>query len=607
MKKVAVWSNCSLSATGFGVHARILLQWLQDKGYDVIELAAGAHENDAILQMLPWPAFGLSPGSEAERNHIMSQGGAQYMGYGRVLIDKVIKEQKPDVIIAIEDSWAWAGLLDRAIYREMPENWIFWSPVDSTPPLQDQIDFFKTVKNTAVKATFAQKEFKKWGIETEFWPALVDTESMRPNRDAGLELRRKSGISDDTFVSGFVFRNQLRKLVIPQFQALKMFKDKYPDKKAKLIFHTNPFEPDQWNCVRHAELEGLSAEDVYYTRICPVCKDITFGPALVNKVKCSCGRGELQHPSPGNGASEEDKNTIYNSFDVYTHTATSGGFEIPLLEASLVGLPTACPNYSYGEMFVDGAAQALPFTSYNEVKSGYEKAHSTPEGILEFWEKNLDSFDTQGQINWARDFADIDKTCEKVKKVIDSCPQPNYNWEFPCDNPEFPKVETNEDFAAEILYGFFGEVNPKLKDEILGELGKGRSRESIYLHNQSIVKNFKNKIDYKSLFKDDDKKRLLICLEKSLGDLLVLNSVLEELKKKYKDWSIYLLTNSASKQMVEHMDVNIIISDSIPTQILENTLFWEGSTNHEKLVDIYLQPYILTQRFHAWTHNGNSL
>lgn len=613
-KKVAVWSNSSLAQTGFGKHARILLRWLQDNGYEPIEFACGIAENAPLLQTLPWKTYGLTPNNPEQVKSIQDAGAGPMIGYGRILIEQAVLKEKPDVIIAVEDSWAWTGLLERPIYTKLKDNWIFWSPIDSKPLMQEQLSFFKEVKHSAVKASFAQKELAKNGIETEFWPALTDTHSIKPDKAAGAALRANSGISEDTLLFGFVFRNQLRKLVIPQFQALKMFKDKYPDKKAKLVFHTNPFEPDQWNCVRHSELEGLTPDDVYYTTICPACRNISFGPALTEEKMCKCGRGKLHHAQAEHGLAEKELNAVYNSFDGYTQSSTSGGYEICISESLLAGVPTACPNYSFGEMFVEsGVVHPLPFTTYNEVRSGYIKAHTPPEGILEFWEKVVKFTKNErkqlfnAQRKWALEFTNNDKICSQVAKLIDSLPAANYNWAFPCLIPTISTAQKNEDFVKEMSFEVFGEFVPHISKDAVEAMGKGATREWIAQRFVDIAQQSQQKFDYKSLFRENDKKRLLVCLEKSLGDVFIFGSILESLKKKYHPeiWDIYFMTNSANKELISHIqDINVIYSDSFPAGLVDNTHFWEGAGETEKLVDIYLQPFLFTQRLVGWQHNG---
>lgn len=560
MTKVAVWSNSSIAKTGFGKHARILIEWLLDHGYEVIELAAGVAEDNKVTELFPWSVFGLTPSNQERIKQEKDSGHEQAIGYGRLLVEEVILREKPDIIVAIEDSWAFTNLPARPVVRQNPDSWIFWSPIDSTPLMETQISFFKSIKHAAVKATFAQKELEKEGIKSYFWPALVDVSHMRPDKAAGLALRRKSGIPDETLVFGFVFRNQLRKLVIPQFQALKMFLDKYPG-KAKLVFHTNPFEPGQWNCVRHAKMENVE-DSIFYTTICPTCKNITFGPALIEKKICPCGRGELHHPSPEHGVAEEELNGIYSSFDGYIQSATSGGYEMCVAESLLAGIPTACTNYSFGEMFVDsGFVYPLPFNTYHVHDTGYTKAHTTPEGIFSFMEHVANSSPQEkeelkrGQIEWAREFTDNDKICSQVAALIDSLPPAKYDWSFPNPAPPMPQDEKDEEFTDSLLYSFFGEIYPSFREEILTALKNGQTRDGVYKRIQEILAS-KKKSPKDCIIDSPNKKTLLRAETKE--EAFLLGSKIKDL-----EGDIYLLVPSSAKIFVEHLPVKLIFSDML--------------------------------------------
>lgn len=609
-KKVGVYSNSSLARTGFGKHARILLQWLNANGYDAFEMAAGYPKGEPRLQGLPWRAYGLTL-SDPRLNQ---EGIKQLNGYGAFGLEEVINLEKPDAVIAIEDSWAWQGLLGRSIYKQNPDNWIFWSPQDSLPLLDSQVEFAKEVKHFAVKAPFAQKAFKESGVDVDFWGALSDFKKYYPSHSQGLEIKRKSSIEDSTLIFGFVFRNQLRKLVTPLIQGFKLFKDRNPEKKAMLVFHTDPTE--SWNIPRIQRLEGLEKSDIYFTTICPACKDVRLGEFLENKTICTCcGRGELSHPHPNNGISEEELNKIYNSFDAYIHPVNSGGAEFCLAEAIHSGILSATVNYSYGEMYIESnLVESLPFSWYHEVNSSFKKAHPLPEGICNFMEKvaNLSedekSEQSQKLRKWALEFFDTEPICKKVAAAIDSLSAPDYNYSFPNIDPGISKVEDNEQWIKETYYSFFGESQPGEQDFnfLKDALNRGATRESLYKQSQDIAKAKITPFNPKQFFKENGKKRLLVGLEKSIGDCLILLNVLDELHKKYdpSEWSIYILTSNENKHIFEHLDY---IDGFLPPHQAMNTYFYEGSAFYEKLVDIYLQPFKATQSNFGWTHNSFSL
>ncbi len=612
-RKIAVYSNSSLCRTGFGKHARILLQWLNKNGYDAFEMAAGSDENDPKLQGLPWRSYGLTPSDPNILHQInQSEGGRAVVGYGFFKLEEVIQKEKPDVIIAIEDSWAWSPIIGKAFYRELKDNWVFWSPIDSLPILPAQIDFVKNSKHFAVKATFAQKALKEKGLDVDFWGALSDFNSFYPARDLGLDLRRRSGISDDTFLFGFVFRNQLRKLIVPLIQGFKEFQTKNPDKKAKLVLHTDPKE--NWDIPRCAEIEGVALEDILFTKICPSCKEVTIAPYKEDKEICKCRRGEIHTPNTQNGVNEAQLNAIYNSFDGYIHPVNSGGAEMPIQEAAHVGLPIGTVNYAYGEMYIEsGHFDSIPFTWYDEVQSLYKKARVTPQGVREFMEKVVRMTSEEKEKHsaamreWALEFCDSETICQKVKKTIDSIGPANYDWGFPNANPIMPNVEDDDEWIKELHYAFFGDMfpSPDNYNFIKNSLNSGATRESIYKRSQEVVRSMGQIFDPKDYFEEDGKKRILIALEKSIGDCLCLLPALEQLVEKYplEEWNHYIMTANENRTIFGHLEH----LKFVPVHNISNALYWEGTALTPKLVDIMIQPFSMTQALNSWTKNGNSL
>lgn len=614
LKKVAIYSNSSIDKTGFGKHARILLQELNKSGYDAFEMAAGKPEGFEPLQSLPWRAYGLTPTDPKERETIdkFFRDNPGYdpraLGYGNFGIEKVILNEKPDVIIAIEDSWAWPGLLGRPIYHKNPHNWIFWCPQDSLPITSGQKEFASSVKNFAVKAPFAQEEFEKEGIKTMFWKALSDFSKFKPDRKAGLQLRRGANIEDDALCFGFVFRNQLRKLVYPLIEGFKVFSDENPD--ARLVFHTHPKEGHgSWDIPEIVKSCGLDKNKVLFTKFCNRCKKFSLGPAMEKAENCSCGH-PIAHPTPDIGISEEQLNVIYNAFDGYIHPANSGGAEFPVAEAIHAGVPTATVDYAYGKMY---PVYKLPFNYYEEVHSLFKKARPTPEGITEFMNYIKDlSKEERKEVGskgreWALDYFDIHKTCREVIDYIETLPAADYDWKFPCLNPPMPQVEDNKEWMTQLHLGFFGAYPPDhFSNQILEALNNNISREDIYKRTQELIEQQPKPVDPKSFFKDDGKKRLLVGLEHNPSDCLVLLSVLDQLREKYPadEWGLYLMTAPQNFELFAHLDY---LDGLISSHEINNTYFYEGSKQFEKLVDIFLQPFKATNSAFGWSHNGHTL
>ncbi|MGV2431807.1 UNVERIFIED_CONTAM: hypothetical protein QOZ17_28920, partial [Pseudomonas aeruginosa] len=75
-------------------------------------------------------------------------------------------------------------------------------------------------------------------------------------------LRDKKGISHDTYILGFVFRNQLRKQVEALIEALSFLKKEKYGGKIKLLLHTNWEEKQNgWDIPELIKRHGIDNSD----------------------------------------------------------------------------------------------------------------------------------------------------------------------------------------------------------------------------------------------------------------------------------------------------------------------------------------------------------
>ena len=110
-KKILFHSNYSRAFTGFGKNAQNVLRYLYNTDkYDIVEAATGIIDTDPNLSKMPWKTVGTVPSdpeiqsawrSDPQRNRAMS--------YGSATIDKIIKEEQPDIYVGAEDIWAFGG------------------------------------------------------------------------------------------------------------------------------------------------------------------------------------------------------------------------------------------------------------------------------------------------------------------------------------------------------------------------------------------------------------------------------------------------------------------------------------------------------------------
>ena len=114
-KKILVHSNHSRAFTGFGKHTKNLLQYLfkLDK-YDIVEFSNGYAWDSPETKYLPWKCYGSLPNDQNRINQLNRDPNlARAAGYGAEMVDEVIKKEKPDVYVGIEDIWGFSNYWNR--------------------------------------------------------------------------------------------------------------------------------------------------------------------------------------------------------------------------------------------------------------------------------------------------------------------------------------------------------------------------------------------------------------------------------------------------------------------------------------------------------------
>jgi glycosyltransferase involved in cell wall biosynthesis len=543
-KKIVLHSNSCLANTGFGRHMKFLLSYLFKTGkYDLVEYAAGAFNwSHDTCKSMPWKCYGSLPDNPREIDRFRNDPSKmQAIQYGEYNINRVLETEKPDALIMLEDIWGMP-YFDKPWINKFPH--VFWTPIDSLPLLKvfkEQKDKFG---NLWVKAQFAKDALAEQGVKSEYMPALIDhSDFMIFSENQKKEVRRKFGISDKTFIFGFVFRNQLRKLVGTLIEAFSIFKSKHPEIDCKLFLHTNWSEG--WRIPEFLERFDVKRDDVITTYICSSCKDVTVKPFFGQEMACQNCKSEktVNTSNVSVGVQEEELCGLYNICDAYIHPATSGGFEMPVLEALFCGLPTATTNYAYGTNFtINPEIFPLDFTLYREHGSQFDKAQVLPSSIVEFME-NITSLSKNERYEkglalrqWALENFDGDKICAKIEKFLDDLPFTDYDFSFSKDQEE--KTISIEDL-----------------------------------------------IDTNS-----SKKRILYVEDGNLGDCIDSIAVLEELEIKYPkaEWDYYVST--LFPLMFEHLD---FVKKTIPySPALDDVFAMEGIEDHKGFFDMSFHPKI---------------
>jgi glycosyltransferase involved in cell wall biosynthesis len=553
-KTVLIHSNFCRAFTGFGKNKKNLLRYLFDTGkYNLIEVANGIEWQAPQTNTVPWTCRGALPTQGELQSLNPEQQRAE--GYGNKLIDRAIAEFKPDVYIGIEDIWAFGGYSNKPWWNKI--NTMVWTTLDSLPILPQAVDFAPKLKHYYVWASFAEKALNDMGYsQVKTLRGSLDTSHFfRFNEEDRKKLRTHHGLSDE-YIIGFVFRNQLRKSVPNLLDGFKIFKEKHP--KSKLLLHTHWSEG--WDIMRMLEEKNISTNDVLTTYVCSNCSAYSISPFVGQERNCNkCGSQKtLNTTNTSKGVSEEQLNEVYNLMDVYCHPFTSGGQEIPIQEAKLTELITLVTNYSCGEDSCSPESGGLPleWSEYREPGTQFIKASTCPQNIAARLEEvyNMDNDERvalgKKSREWVIENFSVKAIGSKLEKIIDEMPDIDYDFNL-------KKSPFNANYT------------PELKD---------------------------------LLDKDDQGKRIAVVIPDSETDVLLINSLLQNLKKIYKKYNIYFFTKP---QYFCFVDDNPNIHKLMHYHpILENSFLMEGSGNDKGLFEIAFYPHATTQKHMCYTHNG---
>jgi len=623
--KVLLQTDSSLAKTGFGRNAKAILSYLYKTGkYDIVHYCCGTNYSNPELKRTPWKSMGCLPDSQQEVDQINRDPNlARLAGYGAHFLDKVIKDEKPDVYIAAQDIWGVDFAIKKIWFDKITS--VIWTTLDSLPILPSAIEAAKRLDNYWIWADFATKEINRQGhkkvktvrgaIEDKFFYRLED--------EKRLELRKKFGIGEKAYVAGFVFRNQLRKSVPNLLEGFQKFCRKNKETDAYLLLHTSWAEG--WNIHRMADEYKIDKNRILTTYVCKSCKDYVVKPFTGHEQKCpSCGDQKgLVTTGTGFGVTEKQLNEVYNLMDVYVHPFTSGGQEIPVQEAKLAELITLVTNYSCGEdLCVQGSGSfSLDWDEYREHGTEFRKASTKPESIARQLEKvfrmpkKKKREAEKKSREWTIERFSVAAIGGKIEKFLDSCKPTEYQFDLKEEerNPNFeiPDIENDSDWLVCMYHNILRMKHVDSQDDghkyWMQELAKGATRESIESYFRQVANKENQEIQNKnttleSLLDDNGKKRLLYVMPESQQDVFMSTSLLKSISEEYKGYDIYFCTRPEYFPILQG---NSYVHKLIPyNDQMENLRGLQGVGEHKGYFDIVFQPYITTQKAPTYSRNG---
>jgi len=624
-KKILIQTDFALGKTGFGRNAKAILSYLYKTGkYDLVHYCCGTPYSAMQHKKLPWKSVGSLPDDQGELARINQDPNlAKRASYGEYYLDKVIKENEPDVYIAIQDIWGIDFAISKPWFNKI--NSVLWTTLDSLPILPSALEASKKAENFWVWSNFAEKEMKKLGHEhVKTLHGAVEASTFRKLSDSKrLTLRAVQGLPTDDFIVGFVFRNQLRKSVPNLLEGFKLFKEKNRGVKTKLLLHTHYGEG--WDIPKLAREYNIPDEEILTTYICKVCNKYSINPYRGQDIDChQCNsKKSCTTTNVGHGVTEEQLNEIYNLMDVYCHPFTSGGQEIPIQEAKLTELITLVTNYSCGEEMCEPEAASLPlnWSEYREHGTEFIKASTKPNSICNQLTKVFKMKPKQKQLmgkqarEWVLDHFSTEAVCAKLEDFIDNSKIVDYDFDFAQrkGNPDYvmPEIEDDSEWILHMYKNILNYENVDENDDgykhWMKEIEKGASREKIEAYFRQVAKQEANKtVKFEDTLDPEDKgRRILYCMPKSAGDIFLSTSLFKSIKETYPDHNLYVATEP---QFADLLKGNEYVHRVIPfNEQFESHYFTEGAGENEGFFEISFIPHVTTQKFQSYQHNGKDI
>lgn len=638
-KRVLFLTDYAGINTGFGKNIKLLLSYLYKTGkYELYQAACGIGDNNPEFERFPWKTIGVIPNDPSFSQRMQQDGHfARMASYGEPQIAKIVEQTKPDVVFAIQDSWGALFVVDKPFFKKIPT--VCWITFDSLPLLPDTVEKANQITHYWTWSDFAEHEFKRLGfdhVKTQY--PLTNTDSFFAlSSFEKSEIKKRHNISEDTKIFGFVFRNQLRKLVGTLISGYSDFLRQNPEMttKSKLLLHTHFGEG--WDIMRFAEQYNVPKENILCTYICKETHKYFILPYTGQDIENPETKNKtLITANVSLGVTDSQLNEIYNIMDAYLHPATSGACEIPIVEAALTEKIVSTCDYSFGWNIVNHNKGCIPmeYSFYNEPPMGsntqFLKSQPYPSSISKIMKKICEMKPQRkrememASRKWALDNYSVEVNGSKIEKFIDSFPEienetawedkeiKNFN-----QNAEIENIEDNVAWVMH-LYNKILDGNPDQNDEgvkhWIMQLERGMSRSSVenYFRQVAAQENNKNtNVTIHDFFDKNDLekniKRLLLVQPQSAGDIFLVTALFESLRSKFpkNEWKFYF---ACDPKFFDILGGNQFIDKLIPYhQSMDNQLAMEGHGDNKGCVDICLNPYFASQRLLNYTHNGYSI
>lgn len=297
-KTILMLSDHPLSTSGVGTQARWLIHGLINTGKYSFKCFGGAVKHDDYNLNVVNPDFMIKPTN----------------GFGdRNLLRQTLVQLQPDALLLFTDPrfFIWTWEMADEIRQVCPIT--YWHLWDNYPwPDFNRVLYESTDLINCINWPTYQMLKERFPEKTNYIPHAVPDDLYRPLPEEESK-RFKSNLlgnaRSDHFVIGYVSRNARRKMPSDIVVSFKMFLDelekKHGHRKATLVMHTEPLDPEGPNLHHVVDMMGVS-------------KDVLFS-------KNRIGFDEMR--------------LLYNTFDTIVNRSCNEGFGLGTLEAMMCGKP----------------------------------------------------------------------------------------------------------------------------------------------------------------------------------------------------------------------------------------------------------------------------
>jgi hypothetical protein len=436
-------------------------------------------------------------------------------------------------------------------------------------------------------------------------------------------------LPQDAFIIGFVFRNQLRKLINTQIEAYSLFKKHNPEVKNTFLY-THTHYGEGWDIHRLCQQYGVDPKEVLCTYVCKETRQYFIAPFHGQDIENPViKRKTLITANVGLGVSDEQLNEIYNIFSLYSHPATSGACELPCVEAALTEKIITTAPYSFGEDIIENnkGSISMKFTFYTEHGTQFLKSQPSVYELSKIFKKVYEMKPhTKHQMEkdsrkWALENYSIEVNGSKFEEFIDSqniLDDSTFIFDTESKNKPNPEAvipsDSDERIWVKSLYKLILDREVSDQDEglihWLQKLEQKVPKEQIenyfrQVAQEELGKQNNKTLEIKDLFNSHpDHKKVLIVQPESIGDVFLVTSLLESIRDRYPSnkYKIYFATKPEYQDLIYG---NPFVDQWVPYHpIMDNLIVMEGGMGQSRICDIVYNPYFSTQRLLSYMHNG---